>query len=89
MPAPAKSHRYASLDVLRGIAILGTLATNIWIFTNPEGLIGYINRSTAAETPPVWRVVESVLQQLAQGKILGLLTLRFGSGLEIQRRSAL
>ncbi|MCR2799478.1 DUF418 domain-containing protein [Microbacterium sp. zg-Y818] len=80
--------RYGSLDLLRGIAILGTLATNIWIFTNPEGFIGYLNGSTIATTPPVWRAVESVLQQFAQGKFLGLLTLMFGIGLELQRRSA-
>jgi uncharacterized protein len=80
--------RYASLDVLRGLAILGTLGTNIWIFTNPEGLVGYLNRSTAASTPPVWTAVEAILQQLTQGKFLGLLTLMFGIGLEIQRRSA-
>jgi len=89
MPSPSAPQRYASLDVLRGIAILGTLATNIWIFTNPEGLVGYINGSTAAHTSALWRGVESVLQQLSQGKFLGLLTLMFGIGLEIQRRSAL
>lgn len=89
MSQPAHSSpRYASLDVLRGVAILGTLATNIWIFTNPEGLIGYLNRTTAESTPPAWATVEAVLQQLAQGKFLGLLTLMFGIGLEIQRRSA-
>lgn len=80
--------RYQSLDLLRGVAIVGTLATNIWIFTNPEGLVGYINDSTAVTTPAAWGVVEAVLQQLAQGKFLGLLTLMFGIGLEIQRRSA-
>lgn len=80
--------RYQSLDLLRGMAILGTLATNIWIFSNPEGLVGYIADSTDATTPAVWRGVEAVLQQLAQGKFLGLLTLMFGIGLEIQRRSA-
>ena len=32
--------RFAALDVLRGIAILGTFATNVWIFTHPEGLAG-------------------------------------------------
>lgn len=84
-PKPA---RYQSLDVLRGIAILGTLGTNIWIFTQPEGLVGYLLRSSDAGVPAVWRGVERVLQQLAQGKFLGLLTLMFGIGLEIQRRSA-
>lgn len=29
--------RLAALDVLRGIAILGTLGTNIWILTHPRG----------------------------------------------------
>jgi uncharacterized protein len=86
--APPSRSRYAALDALRGIAILGTLATNIWIFTDPEGLIGYLNDATAAVTPAAWAAVEAVLQQLAQGKFLGLLTLMFGIGLEIQRRSA-
>ena len=36
----------------------------------------------------MWAGVESVLKQLAQGKFLGLLTIMFGIGLEIQRRSA-
>ncbi|STZ74668.1 Predicted membrane protein [Mycolicibacterium fortuitum] len=35
--ADMSSTRLQSLDVLRGIAILGTLGTNIWIFTDPEG----------------------------------------------------
>ena len=86
---PPSTVRHQSLDVLRGVAILGTLATNIWIFTNPEGLIGYLADSTAAATPPVWAAVEAILRQLAQGKFLGLLTLLFGIGLEIQRRSAI
>ncbi|WP_055476174.1 DUF418 domain-containing protein [Gordonia sp. HS-NH1] len=78
--------RHAALDVLRGIAILGTLATNIWIFTNPEGLIGYIQGTHHATGS--WAVAEDLLQQLAQGKFLGLLTIMFGIGLAIQQRSA-
>jgi uncharacterized protein len=35
--------RLAVLDVLRGIAILGTLGTNIWIFMYPGGLLGYLS----------------------------------------------
>lgn len=78
--------RHAALDVLRGIAILGTLATNIWIFTNPEGLVGYIQGANHATGS--WSMVEDLLQQLAQGKFLGLLTIMFGIGLAIQQRSA-
>ncbi|WP_238418945.1 DUF418 domain-containing protein [Gordonia sp. 'Campus'] len=78
--------RHVALDVLRGIAILGTLATNIWIFTNPEGLVGYIQGTNHATGS--WAMVEDILQQLAQGKFLGLLTIMFGIGLAIQLRSA-
>ncbi|MFE0751903.1 DUF418 domain-containing protein [Gordonia sp. NPDC058843] len=80
------STRHVALDVLRGIAILGTIATNIWIFTNPDGLIGYIQGTHRATGS--WAVVEDLLQQLAQGKFLGLLTIMFGIGLAIQQRSA-
>ena len=78
--------RHAALDVLRGIAILGTLATNIWIFTNPDGLVGYIQGTHHATGS--WAPAEDLLQQLAQGKFLGLLTIMFGIGLAIQQRSA-
>jgi len=78
------SSRLASLDVLRGIAILGTLGTNIWIYTHPEGLIGYINGTPDSD----WRGVEIGLQLVTQGKFLGLLTVMFGIGLALQQRSA-
>lgn len=80
------TRRHVSLDVLRGIAILGTLGTNIWIFTNVDGLIGYI--LGANEGSGTWGTVQSVLQQITQGKFLGLLTIMFGVGLAIQQRSA-
>lgn len=32
-PAPRPGRRLPALDVLRGLAILGTLLTNIWIFS--------------------------------------------------------
>ncbi|WP_280265931.1 DUF418 domain-containing protein [Nocardia wallacei] len=85
-PAPARAGRLPALDVLRGIAILGTLGTNIWILTNPEGLIGYLEGRGDPSGAPGW--TEAVLQQLAQGKFLGLLTIMFGIGLAIQQRSA-
>jgi uncharacterized protein len=88
-PAIRPTSRYQSLDVLRGLAILGTLGTNIWIFTSPWGLLGYLTDPGGAGVPPGWAELRAVLQQLAQGKFLGLLTLMFGIGLEIQRRSAL
>ncbi|MGW4248446.1 DUF418 domain-containing protein [Nocardia sp. NPDC004722] len=86
VPAQSGSARLGALDVLRGIAILGTLGTNIWIFTNSEGLLGYLAHSD--EPRGAWLWIERVLQQLAQGKFLGLLTIMFGIGLAIQQRSA-
>lgn len=86
-PCPAVSAppaRLAALDVLRGIAILGTLGTNIWIMTDQEGMIGYLHH--VGSTSGGW--AERVLQQLAQGKFLGLLTIMFGIGLAIQQASA-
>ncbi|KXP07861.1 DUF418 domain-containing protein [Tsukamurella pseudospumae] len=76
------SRRIASLDVARGIAILGTFGTNVWIFTDPQGMVGYLE-TVGGESLPI-----RVLQTLAQGKFLGLLSLMFGVGLAIQQASA-
>ncbi|WP_433575203.1 DUF418 domain-containing protein [Nocardia brasiliensis] len=78
--------RLIALDVLRGIAILGTLGTNIWIMTNSRGLLGYLSELNGQAAGWLW--TERVLQQLAQGKFLGLLTIMFGIGLAIQQASA-
>lgn len=83
----ARPSRLVALDVLRGIAILGTLGTNIWILTDPEGIIGYINH-LGAPVEDGWGWAERALQQFAQGKYLGLLTIMFGVGLAIQQASA-
>ncbi|WP_278266059.1 DUF418 domain-containing protein [Nocardia sp. AG03] len=84
---PDRPGRLLALDVLRGIAILGTLGTNIWIFTDPGGLLGYID-GLGATAENGWMWSERVLQQLVQGKFLGLLTVMFGIGLAIQQSSA-
>ncbi|ALE86616.1 DUF418 domain-containing protein [Pseudonocardia sp. HH130629-09] len=80
MPNASSDDRIETLDVLRGIAIVGTLASNIWIFTINVG-------SAATPLLPDW--IGEVSQWLPNGKFLGLLTIMFGIGLEIQRQSAL
>ena len=75
--------RVAALDVLRGVAILGTLATNVWLFAEPGGPAAWISTAFAAGDP-----VETALQTLSNGKFLALLTLLFGVGIELQYRSA-
>ncbi|MCT7293583.1 DUF418 domain-containing protein [Rhodococcus sp. PAE-6] len=77
-----RQQRILALDVARGIAILGTFAANVWIFTDPAGIVGYL---ASIGTDP-WP--QRILMQLAQGKFLGLLTLMFGIGLAVQAASA-
>ncbi|MFD0204976.1 MULTISPECIES: DUF418 domain-containing protein [Saccharothrix] len=76
--------RIASLDVLRGVAILGTFGTNVWAFTHPQGVTGFLADfgSGAGGT------VTALLQLITNGKFLGLLSIMFGIGLAIQHRSA-
>ncbi|MFI9051558.1 DUF418 domain-containing protein [Streptomyces sp. NPDC053427] len=80
------------LDVLRGVAILGTLMSNVWIFAGPGaewGLLGGNAGSSAGADPSsLAGVAETVFRSLANGKFLSMLTILFGVGLAIQFRSA-
>lgn len=83
--------RWAALDVLRGIAILGTLATNIGIFT--AGSLGMMDWDTwemteVTEPSALTDAVGTFIGLITDGKFIGLLTIMFGIGLEIQRQSA-
>ncbi|MDO5682661.1 MAG: DUF418 domain-containing protein [Propionibacteriaceae bacterium] len=80
--------RIHALDVARGVAILGTLATNIWLFSHPGGMLGYLGHPTTPGASGVQQGIERTLMALANGKFLGLLTLMFGIGLVIQAESA-
>ena len=89
------SGRLPLLDVLRGVAILGTLATNVWLFTAPGGEsvmlydTGAVSPMSAfLENPSVATLAEGLFRTAANGKFLALLTLLFGVGLAIQFRSA-
>ncbi|MCC8250247.1 DUF418 domain-containing protein [Saccharothrix luteola] len=76
--------RIVALDVLRGVAILGTFGTNVWAFTHPQGVMGFLAGfgSGAGDT------ATALLQMITNGKFLGLLSIMFGIGLAIQHRSA-
>jgi uncharacterized protein len=74
--------RTASLDVLRGVAILGTFASNAWIFATPGGPAAFLLGAGSAGA------LEAGLRFLSNGKFLALLTLLFGVGIELQYRSA-
>jgi uncharacterized protein len=76
----APSSRIVSLDVLRGIAILGTLMTNIGIF---------LVKASESGSNGFDRFLGTFIGLTTDGKYIGLLTIMFGIGLEIQRQSAL
>ena len=80
--AALTGRRLPLLDVLRGAAILGTLMTNVWIFTGPGAEWGALESGTDTGT------VAAVFSVLANGKFLSLLTILFGVGLAIQYASA-
>ena len=94
--------RFVALDVARGLAILGTLLTNIAIFAStsddlfsvifPERSIaaeawGFLGGPNGAGIPFSPWLIESLLYLVTDGKFLGLLTIMFGIGVEIQRQS--
>ncbi|WP_030017998.1 DUF418 domain-containing protein [Streptomyces monomycini] len=85
-----RAGRLPLLDVLRGVAILGTLMTNVWIFAAPGAEWGVLNgNGTAASFGASWAgTVEGVFRFVADGKFLSMLTILFGVGLAIQFGSA-
>ncbi|WP_079169437.1 DUF418 domain-containing protein [Streptomyces sp. CC77] len=85
------SQRLALLDVVRGVAILGTLMTNVWIFTAPGGEWGVLSGSGGAPgfaSGSVGDAAETVFRAVADGKFLSLLTILFGAGIALQYAAA-
>ncbi|AXI10994.1 hypothetical protein CUC15_19595 [Oceanobacillus zhaokaii] len=80
--------RIRLLDILRGIAVLGTLGTNIWIFGHLGDLtyITTFNYSGWWETEDLFRMI---VLFLVNGKLLGLLTIMFGVGMELKYQQAI
>jgi len=74
--------------VIRGVAIIGTLATNVWVFSHPWGLLGMLSAPVLPGESSSAAATQWALMALAQGKFLALLSVTFGVGLEIQHRSA-
>lgn len=81
--APAR-RRIAGLDIARGAAVLGTLGTNIWLFTHPAGLLGYILDPAAGLAAGAETMAFQVLSSLSNGKFLSLLMMMFGIGVFLQ-----
>ncbi|MFG3495906.1 DUF418 domain-containing protein [Streptomyces sp. NPDC047928] len=87
--AVATGRRLALLDVARGVAILGTLMTNVWIFTGPGAEWGVLQSGTGRMSlDSVPEAAESLFRLVADGKFLSMLTILFGAGLAIQYGAA-
>jgi len=88
MPAGAGTRRIQLLDTLRGVAIFGTLGTNIWLFST----VGSGESVVFGGGLPWWVSFDGFFTTLAlfftNGKFLGMLTILFGVGVEIQYQSA-
>lgn len=74
--------------MLRGLAILGTFASNAWLFAAPGGPASVLGGDPTAGLSAVPAVLETFLRFLANGKFPALLTLLFGVGMELQYRAA-
>lgn len=81
------NERIRLLDILRGFAVLGTLGTNIWLFAYFHDL----NVITTFHQDTWWAFddfLRMLILFLVNGKLLGLLTIMFGVGLELKYRQA-
>jgi len=87
-PQPiAVSNRLASLDIIRGIAVLGILAANIIAFGQPMGAYMYPDAFlTEHGSGSDWLWVAQFV--LVDGKMRGLFTLLFGAGLALFMQKA-
>lgn len=77
-PQPSLSPRIPSLDVLRGLAILGALFAAIWVFggfSEQQQYTALMQQKGAA------RPVYTVVQFLFDGKMLALISLVFGASM--------
>ncbi|MGE8203843.1 DUF418 domain-containing protein [Heyndrickxia sp. NPDC080065] len=83
------SKRIPLLDILRGFAVLGTLGTNIWIFAH----LGDLSYIFTFDHFTWWASIQDLIRTfvlfLVNGKLLGLLTIMFGVGLELKYQQAI
>lgn len=82
----SQSERYASIDVLRGVALLGILAMNVMTFAMP--MAAYSNPTVYTEYAGANRWTYWVVHALFDMKMMGLFSMLFGAGVVIWSRKA-
>lgn len=82
-PAPlapiGAEERIASIDVLRGVALLGILTINIWIFALPGIALSDPSAAGGWSGPNKWTWI--VCHLLGEQKMMSLFSMLFGAGL--------
>src|SRR5690625_1403473 len=76
--------RETGLDIVRGLAVLGTFGTNVWLFTHPAGMLGSLVDPRAGIDRAAGTVLYELAAGLPNGKFLALLMMVFGMGVTIQ-----
>jgi uncharacterized protein len=74
----SQSERIISLDLLRGVAVLGILIMNIQSFSMPSA--AYINPTAYGDLSGLNKWVWIISHLLASGKFMGLFSILFGAG---------
>ena len=77
MPVP-QQERILSIDLLRGVAVLGILIMNIQHFSMPQA--AYINPTAYGDLNGLNKWIWILSQMLARGKFMGVFSMLFGAG---------
>ncbi len=77
-PSPSTGGRIASLDVLRGFAVLGILVMNIQVFSMPEA--AYLNPTMWGDLTGINFAVWFLSHLLADTKFITIFSMLFGAG---------
>jgi uncharacterized protein len=84
-----KSDRIRLLDIFRGFSILGILGINIWVFA----YLGDLNYLFTFQNNEWWGSFDIFLRTLSlaliNGKLLGVLAILFGAGLQLKYQQSL
>ncbi|MFG0313893.1 MAG: DUF418 domain-containing protein [Phycisphaerales bacterium] len=82
-PAPTKL-RFASIDTLRGFALLGILVPNVWFFAWP--MAAGTDPASVMSDSPANMLAHDITSTLFLGKFMFLFALLFGSGVVMYAR---
>jgi uncharacterized protein len=81
-----QGERFASIDVLRGVALLGILAMNVMTFAMP--MAAYSNPTVFTDHSGSNRVTYWIVHTVFDMKMMGLFSMLFGAGVVVWSRKA-